>query len=237
MIFFLVCLDMLFGILLDILFDISCDILSDISSNILSDTLSDISCDLLSDILFAIFPDILSDIFSDILTDISSDILSDIFPDILSHIFSDILFDISSDIHFDTFFDILSDILSGISPDILRKMSLTKVWKLVHQSRSCGVSFEKIAQLRQGDAHGGIRPGSVARWQKKLLSLYRKLSKLSFVGASRISVVTDASTHNCRDYLVSCFFESRLGIGACAASGRLNCFALASRSWRRKQRD
>ena len=55
-------------------------------------------------------------------------------------------------------------------------------------------------------------------WQRKLLSLYRKLSKLSFVGASRISVVTDASTHSCRDYLVSCFFESRLGLGAYAAS-------------------
>jgi len=97
-------------------------------------------------------------------------------------------------------------------------MSLSEVWRLIHQSRTSGVSFEKIAELRKDDPHGGIKAGSVWHWQKKLLSMYRNLSKLSFVGASRISVVTDASTHSCRDYLVTCFFETRLGMGAYGTS-------------------
>ena len=97
-------------------------------------------------------------------------------------------------------------------------MSLSEVWRLIHQSRTSGVSFEKIAELRKDDPHGGIKAGSVRHWQKKLLSMYRNLSKLSFVGASRISVVTDASTHSCRDYLVTCFFETRLGMGAYGTS-------------------
>ena len=97
-------------------------------------------------------------------------------------------------------------------------MSLSEVWRLIHQSRTSGVSFEKIAELRKDDPHGGIKAGSVWHWQKKLLSMYRNLSKLSSIGASRISVVTDASTHSCRDYLVTCFFETRLGMGAYGTS-------------------
>ena len=117
-------------------------------------------------------------------------------------------------------------------------MSLSEVWRLIHQSRTSGVSFEKIAELRKDDPHGGIKAGSVWHWQKKLLSMYRNLSKLSFVGASRISVVTDASNTQLQDYLVTCFFETRLGMGAMvlhSTSGLLRCFSQGSKTLRRKR--
>lgn len=82
----------------------------------------------------------------------------------------------------------------------------TKAAPLVYPLKRL-LSCEKMIPM------GGSRQDLCGTGRRSFLACIG-MSKLSFSGASRISVVTDASAHSCRDYLVACFFETRLGMGA-----------------------
>ena len=86
-------------------------------------------------------------------------------------------------------------------------MNLHEIWRAIQDAKDCGVSFEKVTQLRRHDAQGGVKEGIVWKWQRKLLNMYRKASRMTFLGLNRLAICTDASTHNNRDYLMSVAYD------------------------------
>ena len=66
----------------------------------------------------------------------------------------------------------------------------------------------KLAEIKATDREAGVKPGSVFLWQRKLLSMYKQESSLSFLGVRKLSMVTDSSHHSTKDWLVSLFYNS-----------------------------
>lgn len=83
------------------------------------------------------------------------------------------------------------------------KMSPHQIWKFIQDSKRTGVSLEKLAEVRERDDHGGVKMKSVPFWSRKLLSMYRQQSRLSFFNVIKICLCTDGITHNCQDFLVT----------------------------------
>lgn len=86
-------------------------------------------------------------------------------------------------------------------------MNTHAIWKLIQDSRECGVSFDKVTQLRRNDSEGGVKGPIVWKWQRKLLNMYRRASRMTFLGVNRLAICTDASTHNNKDYLMSLAYD------------------------------
>lgn len=91
------------------------------------------------------------------------------------------------------------------------KMSLHQIWTFIEDSKRTGVSLEKLASVREREAHGGVNKNSVPFWARKLLSMYRQQSRLAFFGVNKISVCTDASNHSNHDYLVTVVYHCSQG--------------------------
>ena len=96
----------------------------------------------------------------------------------------------------------------------LRKMSPHEIWRVIEQSKDTGVSYQKICALRKDDPQGGISEQLTWVWQRKLLSMYRQSSRLSFFNVKNFAIVTDASTHSNKDYLMSLAYDPVNGVGA-----------------------
>ncbi|CAL1171535.1 unnamed protein product [Cladocopium goreaui] len=96
----------------------------------------------------------------------------------------------------------------------LRKMSPHEIWRVIEQSKDTGVSYQKICALRKDDPQGGISEQLTWVWQRKLLSMYRQSSRLSFLNVKNFAIVTDASTHSNKDYLMSLAYDPVNGVGA-----------------------
>lgn len=77
--------------------------------------------------------------------------------------------------------------------------------------------MSKLAQVRQGDQHGGNSSGSVHFWQRKLLNLYDSRAVLGFVQCNHWAAVTDGSVHSCKDTLLTALYNSQDNI-ACWAT-------------------
>ena len=92
--------------------------------------------------------------------------------------------------------------------DPRRKMSVHRIWDFIEQARNTKVSMMKLAEIRETDRDGGVKPGSVYLWQRKLLSMYKQESSLSFLNVRKLTMVTDSSHHSTKDWLVSLFYNS-----------------------------
>ena len=101
--------------------------------------------------------------------------------------------------------------------DPRRKMSVHRIWDFIEQARNTKVSMMKLAEIRETDRDGGVKPASVYLWQRKLLSMYKQESSLSFLNVRKLTMVTDSSHHSTKDWLVSLFYNSSA-----------NCFAHAT---------
>ena len=87
------------------------------------------------------------------------------------------------------------------------KMSVHEVWQFLEDAREANVSMRKLAIVRRRDRQGGIRQGSVDLWICKLLSMYKEEARLSFLGSKQLCVVTDASHHSSKDWLISLAYD------------------------------
>ena len=96
-------------------------------------------------------------------------------------------------------------------------MSLHQIWDFIQKARNTNVSMAKLALIKETDRESGVKRGSVFLWQRKLLSLYKQDSSLSFLGVRKLSMVSDSSHHSTKDWLVSLFYNSSA-----------NCFAHAT---------
>ena len=97
------------------------------------------------------------------------------------------------------------------------KMSVHQIWDFIQKARNTNVSMAKLALIKETDRESGVKRGSVFLWQRKLLSLYKQDSSLSFLGVRKLSMVSDSSHHSTKDWLVSLFYN-----------GSANCFAHAT---------
>ena len=101
--------------------------------------------------------------------------------------------------------------------DSRSKMSVHQIWDFIQKARDTNVSMAKLALIKVMDRESGVKRGSVFLWQRKLLSLYKQDSSLSFLGVRKLSMVSDSSHHSTKDWLVSLFYNSSA-----------NCFAHAT---------
>ena len=96
----------------------------------------------------------------------------------------------------------------------LRKMSPHEIWRVIEQSKDTGVSYHKICALRKDDPQGGVSEQLSWVWQRKLLSMYRQSSRLTFMNVKNIAIVADASTHSNKDYLMDLAYDPENGVAA-----------------------
>lgn len=86
-------------------------------------------------------------------------------------------------------------------------MSVHEIWEFFKRAQRAGISAVKLALVREDDAQGGVKAGSVPAWQRKLLSMYRDQSRLTFFGVNRLAIASDASRHACRDFQVAVAYD------------------------------
>ena len=89
-----------------------------------------------------------------------------------------------------------------------------EIWHVIEQSKNTGISNHKICALRKDDPQGGVSQSLAWNWQRKLLSMYRKSSRLSTLNVRNFAIVTDASTRSNKDYLMSLAYDPENGVGA-----------------------
>ena len=87
------------------------------------------------------------------------------------------------------------------------KMSVHEVWQFLEDAREANVSMRKLAIIRRRDRQGGVRQGSVDLWICKLLSMYHEEARLCFLGSKQLCMVTDASHHSSKDWLISLAYD------------------------------
>ena len=107
---------------------------------------------------------------------------------------------------------------SQVSSSSRSKLNLEEVWNFINESHTKNVSMEALAKIRSEDVHGGVKVGTVLFWARKFMSMYHKRCQLSFLQENRVVIATDASTHGCRDVLVSLFFSPMSNVAGCAVS-------------------
>lgn len=90
------------------------------------------------------------------------------------------------------------------------KMSLHQIWTFIEDSKRTGVSLDKLASVREREDHAGVNKNSVPFWARKVLSMYRRQSRLAFLGINKICVCTDASSHSNHDFAVSVAYHSSI---------------------------
>ena len=54
-----------------------------------------------------------------------------------------------------------------------QKVNLETVWNLCQEATRKGISLAKLAEVREDDAHGGVKPTSTGYWSKKSLQCTR----------------------------------------------------------------
>ncbi|CAL1136356.1 unnamed protein product [Cladocopium goreaui] len=99
----------------------------------------------------------------------------------------------------------------------LRKMSPHEIWRVIEQSKDTGVSYQKICALRKDDPQGGISEQLTWVWYRQSkfqCTEHRPSSRLSFFNVKNFAIVTDASTHSNKDYLMSLAYDPVNGVGA-----------------------
>ena len=88
-----------------------------------------------------------------------------------------------------------------------RKIHVAQIWQFYSDARDLNMSMTRLAKVRAREEHGGNTPGSASSWQRKLLQMYDTRLELCFIGAQHLTLITDGSTHGCRDTLVTCVFD------------------------------
>ena len=101
-------------------------------------------------------------------------------------------------------------------------MSVHQIWDFIQKARDTKVSMDKLALIKETDRESGVKPGSVYLWQRKLPSLYKQDSSLSFLGVRKLSMVSDSSHHSTKDWLVSLFYNSSANVFAHATAQFVN---------------
>ncbi len=86
-------------------------------------------------------------------------------------------------------------------------MHPAQIWKFYQDAKTSGVSMSKLAEVRRREEHWGCSPGVVQCWQRKILFLYEQRSQMAFVGSRHLTLVTDGSTHGCRETLVTAVYD------------------------------
>ena len=105
---------------------------------------------------------------------------------------------------------------SPVSLSSRSKLNLGDVWNFINECQTKHVSVEALAKTRSEDARGGVKVSAVLFWARKFLSVYHKRCQLSFLQENRVVIATDASTHACRDVLVSLFFSPMSNVRLCS---------------------
>lgn len=100
------------------------------------------------------------------------------------------------------------------------KMSLHQIWTFIEDSKRTGVSLEKLAAVRDREDHAGVNKNSVPYRARKVLSMYRKQSRLAFLGTNKLCICTDGSNHSNHDFLVSVAYHA-----SCDAEAAAYCTA------------
>ena len=93
-------------------------------------------------------------------------------------------------------------------------MSVHEIWDFFCKSKRARISATKLALVREDDAQGGVKEGTVPTWQRKLLTMYREQASLTFLRVNRLSVASDASRHDCRDFQVATAYDPENRVGA-----------------------
>ena len=88
-----------------------------------------------------------------------------------------------------------------------RKIHVAQIWQFYCDAWNLNMSMTRLAKVRATEEHGGNTPGSAGSWQRKLLQMYDTRTELCFIGAQHLTLITDGSTHGCRDTLVTCVFD------------------------------
>lgn len=84
------------------------------------------------------------------------------------------------------------------------RMHVHQIWDFL-QNITTSVSAQLLSSVREKENHGGAKRGTVVHWTRKLLNMYFDKCSTLFKDRKRIRVVTDGSTHSCKETMVTIF--------------------------------
>ena len=76
-----------------------------------------------------------------------------------------------------------------------QKVNLETVWNLCQEATRKGISLAKLAEVREDDAHGGVKPTSTGYWSKKILAMYQDRARTAFLACRHFNIVMDGASH------------------------------------------